>query len=169
MGSPFWIPTDTPGRLAILARPRGGDWLRSDVAEWKRVGLHSVVSLLEADEEAELELEAEASECDRAGLQYIAAPVMDRGIPDDPVAFGELVADLAAKVVAGESVGIHCRIGVGRSPLLAIAVLKMLGLPTADAIRLASTARGRPVPETPEQLEWISRYKIPAVVALGSV
>ena len=167
MPSPFWIPTDTPGRLAILARPRGGDWLPDDVAAWKRAGLNTVVSLLGVDEEADLELSQEDAECTRAGLEFITAPVLDRGIPDDALAFSDLAGELATKVVAGESVGIHCRIGVGRSPLLAIAVLKMLGLPTADAIRLASTARGRSVPETPEQLEWISRFKIPAVVALG--
>ena len=169
MASPYWIPTDTTGRLAILARPRGGDWLRNDVIDWKRAGLHSVVSLLGADEEAELELEQEASECDRAGLQFLAAPVMDRGIPDDTVAFGELAAELAAKVVAGESIGIHCRIGIGRSPLLAIAVLITLGVSIPEAIRRASEARGRPVPETPEQLEWISRFNVPAFAALGSV
>ena len=169
MGSPYWIPTDTPGRLAILARPRGGDWLPEDVAGWKRVGLNTVVSLLGVDEEADLELSDESAECDRAGLQFNAAHVLDRGVPDDALAFSELAGELAAKVSAGESVGIHCRIGVGRSPLLAIAVLITLGLPAADAVRLASTARGRPVPETPEQLEWISRFKIPAVAALGSV
>ena len=168
MSSPFWIPTDTTGRLAILARPRGGDWLRSDAAEWKQTGLNTVVSLLGEDEEAELELSDEASECARAGLQFLAAPVMDRGIPDDPVAFGELAAELAAKVANGESVGIHCRIGIGRSPLLAIAVLITLGVPTQEAIRRASAARGRPVPETTDQLEWISRFEAPAPAAVGS-
>ena len=168
MPSPFWIPTDTPGRLAILARPRGGDWLRSDAVEWKGTGVHTVVSLLGEDEEAELELSDESAECVRAGLQFIAAPVMDRGLPDDAVAFGELAAELASKVAAGESVGIHCRIGIGRSPLLAIAVLITLGVPASEAIRRASTARGRPVPETSDQLEWISRFEAPAPAAVGT-
>ena len=168
MASPFWIPTDTPGRLAILARPRGGDWLPDEVAAWKRAGLHTVVSLLGEDEEADLELSDEASECARTDLQFIAAPVMDRGLPDDAVAFGELAAELASKVAAGASIGIHCRIGVGRSPLLAIAVLITLGVPTPEAIRRASAARGRIVPETPEQLEWISRYQVPAMASVGS-
>ena len=169
MASPYWIPTDTPGRLAILARPRGGDWLRDDVAEWKRAGLHTVVSLLGEDEEADLELSDEAPECVRAGLRFIAAPVMDRGIPDDPVAFGELAAELATGVADGRSIGIHCRIGIGRSPLLAIAVLRTLGVSATEAIRRASAARGRPVPETPEQLDWITRFEPSAAAALEPV
>ena len=166
MPSPFWIPTDTPGRLAILARPRGGDWLQSDTTEWKHAGLHTVVSLIGEDEEADLELSDESVECTRAGLEFIAAPLMDRGLPDDPIAFGDLAGELAAKVVSGESVGIHCRLGIGRSPLLAIAVLIALGVPASEAIRRASVARGRPVPETSEQLEWISRFEAPTPAAV---
>ncbi len=169
MSSPFWIPTDTPGRLAILARPRGGESLRDDAAEWKHAGLHTVVSLLGEEEETDLELSDEASQCVRAGLQFLAAPVMDRGLPDDTSAFGELAAELAAKVAAGASIGIHCRLGIGRSPLLAIAVLITLGVPAPEAIRRASVARGRPVPETPEQLEWISRYQSPVLATVGTV
>ncbi len=169
MPSLYWIPTDTPGRLAILARPRGGDWLRDDIAEWKRAGLYTVVSLLGDVEEADLELSEEASECARAGLRFLAAPVMDRGIPDDPGPFGRLAAELAAGVADGQSVGIHCRIGIGRSPLLAIAVLRTLGVSTMEAVRRASTARGVSVPETPGQLEWITRFEPSAAAALEPV
>lgn len=168
MSSPFRIPTDTPGRLAILARPRGGDWLQDDIAEWKRAGVRTAVSLLTTDENDELELFHECEKCEHSEIEFVSFPISDRGLPDDSDAFGELAAELAAQLLAGRSVGIHCRIGIGRSPLLAIAVLMVLGVPATDAIPRASAARGRPVPETAEQLEWISRFSPPALAAAGA-
>src|SRR5262249_61758505 len=35
------------GRLAIMPRPRAGDWLDDEAASWRRHGLGLVVSLLE--------------------------------------------------------------------------------------------------------------------------
>ena len=145
MASPFWIPTDTPGRLAILARPRGGDWLPDDVADWKRFGLHTAVSMLTAEEENELELDNEADESVRAGLQYIACPVEDSGLPSDIAGFSEIVAEVASELTDGHSIGIHCRQGIGRSGLLAIAIVRTIGVSPEEAISRVSAARGRPL------------------------
>ena len=30
----YWVESPTPGRLAVFARPRGGDWLPDEVAGW---------------------------------------------------------------------------------------------------------------------------------------
>jgi hypothetical protein len=46
--------------MAIMARPRAGDWLESEVDEWKAAGIDVVVSLLERDEVVELGLQREA-------------------------------------------------------------------------------------------------------------
>jgi hypothetical protein len=50
----FWIDGPWRGRLAIVTRPRGGDWLEDDMTSWRRAGLDLIVSLLTADESAEL-------------------------------------------------------------------------------------------------------------------
>ena len=47
------------GRLAIVPRPRGGDWLDVEARGWRNLGFDCVVSLLERPEEAELQLEGE--------------------------------------------------------------------------------------------------------------
>ena len=169
MAGPFWIPTDTPGRLAILARPRGGDWLPDEVAAWKRAGIQIVASMLTAGEEFGLELSEEGGECGRAGLTYLAYEVEDRGYPPDDFAFAEISSMLAAELEKGRTVGIHCRQGIGRSGLLAIGVLYALGIPKDAAIRRVSAARGLAVPETPEQLDWITRFEPSAAAALEPV
>ena len=152
----FPIPTDSPGRLAITARPRGNDWLSDDVAAWKRAGVTLVVSLLTPDEETELGLVEEAAECVAAGLQFLRLPVADRGVPANRPEFERVVSEVIAEMDRGGSVAVHCRQGVGRSAVVAIAVLNTLGVPTADAIGRVSAARGVPVPETKEQAEWVT-------------
>ncbi|MEO2091034.1 MAG: hypothetical protein ABGY75_16305, partial [Gemmataceae bacterium] len=154
----FWIPLDAPGRLAISARSRGGDWLPDEVAGWKRAGIGVVVSLLTPDEEAELDLTAEAAECASQGVRFVSLPVPDRSLPPDPDRWNAAVADVVSALESGIRVAAHCRQGIGRSGLLVLAVLKTLGQSTDEAIDRVSAARGRPVPETPEQAVWIARF-----------
>ena len=40
--APYWIDGPWPGRLAIVPRPRGGDWLEDEVRAWRQVGLDNV-------------------------------------------------------------------------------------------------------------------------------
>ncbi len=51
----YWIDGPWNGRLAIAARPRGGDWLDDEVGSWRQAGLDMMVSLLTPDEVAEFE------------------------------------------------------------------------------------------------------------------
>ena len=154
----FWIPLDSPGRLAISARPRDGDWLPDETAGWQRAGVGLMVSLLTPDEETELDLAAEAAECASQGVRFVSLPVPDRSLPPDPDRWNAAVMEVCSALAAGIRVAVHCRQGIGRSGLFVLAVMKTLGLTTDEAIRRVSVARGRPVPETPEQAAWIVSY-----------
>ena len=57
----FWVAGPWQGRLGILPRPRGGDWLGDEMTAWRETGIDMVISLLEPDEEAQLVLEGEAA------------------------------------------------------------------------------------------------------------
>ena len=150
----YEIPTDSAGRLAILPRPRGGDWLETDISTWSQSGIDTLVSLLTADEIAEFGLANERLHCDDAGMTFRAFPIPDRGLPG--TGFGQLVQAIVDDLRLGRMVGIHCRQGIGRSGLVALAVLNELGRPIGEAIRIVSEARGVHVPETPEQRDWIT-------------
>ena len=63
MNAVHWINGQWPGRLAILARPRGGEWLQDEVVSWAHSRLQVIVSLLTVDEANELELTDEARLC----------------------------------------------------------------------------------------------------------
>ncbi len=146
------IQTPTSNRLAILPRPRGGDWLADEVAAWRRIDV--VLSMLTPDEVADLGLTAEADECRVQGIEFLTLPVPDRGVPVSKVASG-VIFRLAGLVADGKTVAVHCRQGIGRSAVIAAGVLITLGADAEAAIRAVANARGCPVPETPEQQRWV--------------
>jgi protein-tyrosine phosphatase len=155
---PHWIPAPAAGRLAILPRPRGGDWLSDEIGAWRRAGVDVVVSLLTPDEAADLELNGEAAACREQGIEFVSFPVPDRGLPASRPAMTDLVTRLAERVADGKTVAAHCRQGVGRAALAAVCVLIALGEDAEAAVRAVGAARGCPVPETPEQRRWVAEF-----------
>ena len=154
----FWIREVTTGRLAIMARPRSGDWLRDEVSGWSRAGLNAVVCLLEAAELRELELQDESALCQTSNIEFIAFPIRDRGVPSSVRQTAQLVERVVALLHTGSSVAIHCRAGIGRSSLIAGCVMLKLGFSPNEVFPLLSRARGVPVPDTPGQVQWLSTF-----------
>jgi protein-tyrosine phosphatase len=143
------------GRLAIVARPRGGDWLADEAAAWRRAGVGVVVSLLTSDEATELGVADEGPAVRAAGMEFIPFPIPDRGVPEAAAA-ASLFASLAAGLAAGKTVAVHCRQGIGRSALIAAGLLIRAGLGADAAVARVAAARGLPVPETADQRRWLT-------------
>ena len=79
MHSPFyWIETSGPSKLAIMARPRAGEWLKDEIAHWKRSSVGIVISLLERDEVEDLGLTLEADLCRDGGIDLLSSPFPTR-------------------------------------------------------------------------------------------
>src|SRR5436309_517711 len=66
----YWVPGPWPGRLGIVPRPRGRDWLADEVRSWRDAGISLVTSLLTPDEVSELGLEDEGPLCQEEGLEF---------------------------------------------------------------------------------------------------
>src|SRR5262245_3651932 len=126
----FWIPGPWPGRLAIMPRPRGGDWLADEIQSWRRAN----------------------------GIEFISFPIVDRAVPTSMAAFRHLVTALADQLAAGKNIAIHCRQGIGRAALVAVCTLITSGIEWSAAIERVASARGCTVPETPEQVHWIADF-----------
>lgn len=153
----YWIDSDGPWRLAIMARPRAGDWLDDELAHWERSGVTTVVSLLEREEVQDLGLEVEPDICARRGIEFLTFPIEDRGVPEDRVAMKAFVRGLASRDGA---IAIHCRAGIGRSSLIAAAIMIARGMVPARALETIQAARGLPVPDTDAQRNWILGFEI---------
>ena len=162
----FWVGGIDPHRLAVMARPRGGEWLESEVQAWREAGLCTVVSFLEPSEERDLELTSERSLCEAHGLEFVGFPIPDRGVPSSTTAVQTLARRLAGQLRNHKPVAVHCRAGIGRSGLIAACVLTELGVSFNDLFPTLSRSRGVQVPDTEKQVEWVRRYSKERGVAL---
>ena len=77
----FRVAASWPGKLGILPRPRGRDWLGDEARAWREAGIDIVVSLLEPEEQAQFFLEREGASAAAAGVEFSPFPVPDRGSP----------------------------------------------------------------------------------------
>lgn len=154
----FWIPGPWRGRLAIVMRPRGGDWVDDDVQAWRDAGIDVVVSLLEPLEEAELSLTGESASSRARGLEFWSLPIPDRGVPKSHDSATQMVARIVEALNTGRNVALHCRQSVGRSALIAAAALMSEGQDLGTTLDTIERARGVKVPETHEQCRWIADF-----------
>ncbi len=153
-----WVDGPWPGKLALAARPRGGDWLQDEIANWHRAGINTVLSLLTPEEEQSLDLNNEAVVVKGRGMDFMLLPIPDRQVPGSETEVLAALEKLNAKLSSGRNVLVHCRQGVGRSGLVAACLLVMKGLDPRAAVENITAARGVPVPETREQRQWIDHY-----------
>ena len=162
----YWLEGPWLGRLAIVARPRGDEWLEDEVNGWRQSGIDIIVSLLTQVENTELGLEQEAAKSTEQGLQFLSFPIVDRAVPASLWETRSFVEKLTTVLAQGKNVAIHCRQGVGRSALLAASLLVHSGIDVACAFRQIETVRGCPVPDTLEQRQWVEKFatvtKVPA-------
>lgn len=149
-----WIQQSSPGKLGTMARPRGGDWLEDEIRHMRRCEVDVVVSALTPQEASKLDLAEEAGEMQRHDIEFVSFPIHDRRVPERAEPFVEFAKTMAQTVRAGKTVVTHCRQGVGRASLLAAGILGALGHEHERAWALIEEARGRPVPDTPEQRQW---------------
>jgi protein-tyrosine phosphatase len=153
-----WVDGPWRGKLALAARPRGGDWLPDEMSLWRGSGVATVVSLLKEHEERDLDLKAERSEAEKQGLTFLSFPIVDRDVPASQSKFGEMLEGLHRELANGKGVVIHCRQGIGRTGLVAACLLVSDGLHPEEALERLKAARGVEVPETAQQRLWIKNF-----------
>ncbi len=153
----FWINEESmPEKsLGIMPRPRGKDWLEDEIKWMEIKGLNFLVSLLEFGEIEELGLTEEASLCEKYNIDFINFPIQDVSLPRSETDFLSLVETLNSKINDQQKIVIHCRMGIGRSSVLASAILIRRGVPKDLVFELISEFRTLSVPDTEEQKNWI--------------
>ena len=144
--------------LAIMPRPRAGDWLEDEIHQWQREGLKIVVSLLEPSEIAELEIGLEPDLCASRGIEYLSFPIPDRGVPSSVAAFDTFLAPVVKRLRSGTAVAVHCRAGIGRAGLTAACILVRAGIPYPLVFPAISRARRVQVPDTEQQESWVQKF-----------
>ncbi|PSL55341.1 methyltransferase family protein [Saccharothrix carnea] len=139
-----------PGVLSTMGHP----YSLEHIAELGAAGVDTIVCALTETELAELDL-TDAPEAARdAGITFHWVPIPDFGVP---ATIPEL-DDALAEMRAGRHVLVHCWGGIGRSSLLAGALLVLDGASPEAAWQAIAEARGRDVPETDEQRAWLTTF-----------
>ncbi len=154
----FWIGLDTPGRLGVSRKPEGGEALDGQMARLAHGMVDHVVSLLEPTEAEALGLGEELAAAARHGMGFYNHPVVDHGVPIDVAYYRRAAHAIDGRLNAGQAIVIHCRAGLGRAPSLAICSLIAGGMNADEAVLRVGRARGRPVPETDEQMAFIEAF-----------
>jgi len=114
------------------------------------------VSFLTPAEEAEFALENEGQVSEAQGMRFVSFPIPDQEVPESKTAASVLLHDLEQALVEGKTVAVHCRQSVGRSAMIAAALLVAAGEEPDVAFEKIGKARGCKVPETAEQERWVA-------------
>ncbi|SDH79008.1 Dual specificity phosphatase, catalytic domain [Actinokineospora alba] len=149
----YRIAVDGPGHLSTMAKPSGR--LADELNSLVDAGIEILVCAMPEDERELAGLDREAELAVGAGLTFVAIPITDFSVPDHAEVRPALVG-LADRLSAGANIAVHCWGGIGRSSLLAAAILVLTGVTAENAWARVESARGRPVPETAEQRNWIT-------------
>jgi protein-tyrosine phosphatase len=155
----YWITSPTSGRLGIMARPRGNDWLEDEIRFLALNGVDVVVSLLTEAEMLELGLVDEGLHCTQQQISYVSFPIWDRQTPPLTENTFATFQQLARLLEQGKTVVIHCRMGIGRAALAAASVLVLCNVSSEVAFGAIATTRGCSVPDTAEQREWVEHFR----------
>ncbi len=153
-----WVNSILPYRLALMPRPRGGEWLQDELLALNAASVKTVVSLLEMDEMRELGLHKEAYYCAEIGLKFFSFPIKDRGVPESYNSLNALIEQIYSDICSGNAVVIHCRAGIGRTGLVAGCLLHRLQISFEDIFPMLSHARGVEVPDTQEQVDCVKNF-----------
>ncbi|MEM1136439.1 MAG: protein-tyrosine phosphatase family protein [Bacteroidota bacterium] len=126
----YWIDNFTTGNVGMMARPKGNDWLEDEIQKLNFYNVDFVVSLLEWNEIQELGLEKEKYFCEQYNIQFIHLPIPDRNIPESNKNFIEFITHLNKALQNAKKIVIHCRMGIGRTSMVAAALLVSQSLKT---------------------------------------
>jgi protein-tyrosine phosphatase len=151
----FRIESIGDGFIAIMAHPALEQDAAATISAIARQGVRQVVSLLESAEASALGLDAEAELVGAQSMAFVSFPIPDMGLPASLDDFAALTHNLYRQVDAGVNTLVHCRGGVGRSGLLAAAVLLHCGMDPRQACEQVTRIRGLCAPETDEQRDWL--------------
>lgn len=132
-----------------------GNW----ATDLNALGISHAVSFLEPIEVGRHGLQGERNFLMGQGIGFTHFPIEDFGLPDG-AEFAALIYDLENKLASGDNLFLHCAGGIGRAGTTASCLLIQHGEDAETVMEKVAKMRGKTVPETPEQVEFIRNWKL---------
>jgi len=143
------------GSVSVMAKPVAGEWIDDEFSGISKYGINRIISLLERSEAYEVGLKDEEVYAEKHQIEFVSYPIPDRGLPSSVNDFSKFTKGLYHSAAKGNNIVIHCRAGIGRTGIVAAGVLLHCGFTAEQAFEHISKKRGVPVPDTPEQENWV--------------
>lgn len=134
--------------------------MEEQLYDLQMAGVEVIVSLLPHSEIRELRLQDEPERCQRHQIEFIWFPIADHRVPSSLRSAMRLIKKIVSRIQQGKGVAIHCRMGIGRSGMIAAGVLMMQQVDLETALQQLSLVRGKEIPETEEQRRWLARLSL---------
>jgi len=153
------FPNMTKGRIYLGSMPGRKEELDSDEATISAKGITTVIRL--TDNKETKSKSKDYYDCikhDELKWAEIYYPVPDYSAPINMDSYIELIDLIIVKLIAGESIVIHCGAGIGRTATLAVALLLKLQFGLTDAKMIVSQAGS--FPENVEQEAFLAKLKL---------
>jgi ADP-ribosyl-[dinitrogen reductase] hydrolase len=124
------------------------------IASW---GAVAIVTLVEAHELDELEIQNLGREVQRRRMEWFHWPIKDYGVPDAEfeASWPARSAKLRAVLASGGRVLIHCKGGLGRAGTISARLLVEAGVEPEQAMAIVRAARPKAIENT-QQERWIA-------------
>ena len=153
----FPIKTRSNHLFYMTPRPQGAI-IDAEITEMQAMDIDTLVCLLQDFELPKATLEKAHLAYEEKGIEYLRLPMRDERCPPDFLAAKTLIETLYAKILAGQTIAIHCYGGVGRSGTIAAALLVHFGYEVLEAVELLRASRGIEVAKAQEQRQWVYEY-----------
>ena len=113
MSDVHWIEAPSHGRLGIMARPRGGDWLEDDLRRLVWSGVNVIVSLLDDGCDGEFSdiVSSVVNRLNLAGFDWVSGGTSSKEPFVLKFSSGEAVAELSVDT-SGEELSFQLRMKV---------------------------------------------------------
>jgi hypothetical protein len=164
-----WLDLPWDGKVGLTFAPGkkdagvySGPWDRDLKVDLEHLrhgwGVRHLVCLIEDHEFTVLHIPELPELAPEFGLEFHRLPIRDVHVPERIEPVREMVARIARWALAGETVVIHCRGGVGRSGVIGGCVLRVAGLDGEAALAELQRARGPHCPETDAQVRYVMEF-----------
>lgn len=139
------LPDHLPGSLYLHPMPGRYEDICTFISELEKRNIRTVISLPCLDEIASISPDyMDLIRDETRTITIDCFPISDFGVPDRPDDLLKLAKKYAEHLKKGESILVHCRMGIGRTGLFAVVLLMASGIQRTKAEKMVRSAGAGP-------------------------